>query len=276
MKSGLAESIPYSLSRWTDLPHGKWGWMREAIKAGWMFAFDPRTGVPDVWSLKPEDTLGLVYWTKDPRNLVRDHELLRPYRVKVHVTITGWTEVEHGAPKAESVIESAAELADLFGVENLTWRFSPVPLVEDALDRFVKLARPLSQEGFKKVFLSFIQPNDRIEETRSAEQRIELMKQMASAVQDLGVTVLLCNEDRTLLGVGGLPGNLCSGVCAPPEDWSLAGRDKPPAEGCGCVLMADPFNFNESCTMGCEFCYAADKTLSPKKRNSTRGLPVIR
>ena len=56
----------------------------------------------------------------------------------------------------------------------------------------------------------------------------------------------------------------------------LDSREKPPSEGCGCVLMADPFTINESCTFGCQYCYAADKSLAPKKRNTTKGhLPVV-
>ena len=87
--------------------------------------------------------------------------------------------------------------------------------------------------------------------------------------------VILCNEDSTLRRVSELPENLSAGVCAPPEDFALPGLARPPSEGCGCVLMADPFTVNETCTMGCSYCYAADKTLAPKKRNTTRHLTVL-
>ncbi len=120
--SGKAENMPYSLSRWTDVPAAKWPWFEQQLNQQWMVALDPK-GIPSKWSLKPEDTLGLIWWTKDPTNLLANVDLLKPYRNKVHVTITGWEEVEKGAPtflKARKLLKKTAEA---FGPENVTWRF---------------------------------------------------------------------------------------------------------------------------------------------------------
>lgn len=279
MKSGREEGIPYSLSRWTDVPAAKWGWFTEALAEGKMIAFDPRTAVPCEWSLRPEDTLGLIFWTKDPRALVRDYRLIAKYRMKVHVTITGWNEVEPGVPDMYTMASYASLLAKSIGPENMTWRFSPVPLVEDVLVRFHRIADLLTggfgQRVTDRVFISFLQPNDKIPETRDQATRLGLMVEMANIAKTHGIRVMLCNEDRTLARVSELPENLGSGICAPPEDFEQPGLNRPPSEGCGCVLMADPFTINETCTMGCRYCYAADMALAPKKRNTTRGLPVI-
>ena len=283
VKSGLAEGIPYSFSRWTDVPHGKWPWFLSALEEGKMLAFDPRDAIPYNWSLKPEDTLGLIFWTKDPKNLVRSRSVLAPYRMKVHVTITGWTEEEHGVPDMYDVASYAHLLSEQIGMENVVWRFSPVPLVHDVVDRFRRIADLLNAGGWgtgnskttDRVYLSFLQDNDKIPEARERDTRLGLMVDMAMVAKDYGLRVLLCNEDRTLLRVEGLPPNLEASVCAPPEDFSQPGFARPPSEGCGCVLMADPFTINETCTLGCTYCYAADKTLAPKKRNTTRNLPVV-
>ena len=276
MKSGRAEGLPYSLSRWTDVPHAKWPWFLQAMADGHMVAFDPRTAIPSRWSLRPEDTLSLVFWTKDPSNILEAHELLEPYRVKVHVTITGWHEAEKGAPTLEDVCHNYRRSAFHFKPENVTWRFSPVPLVPDVIARFEKIAGLL--EGYTDlVYLSFLQPNDRVPEARSAEERVAIMKQLARVAQTAGMRVRLCNEDRTLLGVQGLPTNLQAGVCAPPEDFALPKTNVVvPSEGCGCALMVEPFTINESCSMGCQYCYAADVSLADHKRNTTKSLPVIR
>jgi Domain of unknown function (DUF1848) len=270
---GLEEAIPYSLSRWTDLPASKWAWFLTQLDQGWMHAFDPQTAVPRRWSLAPEDTLGMVFWTKDPSNLLVDKERLAGQKVTVHVTATGWREVERGAPRIESSIDLLARTAEAYGPKNVTWRFSPVPLVEDALERFTRLAEAASQAGITRVYLSFLQTNDRIPETRDRETKLALLASFAKAAP--GLRVLLCNEDRTLHRIDGLPQNLSAGVCAPPEDYGRPGANVPPSEGCGCVLMADPFTVNESCHLGCQYCYAADGTLAPKKRNTTKGLPML-
>ena len=274
MRSGREELIPYSLSRWTDVPAAKWEWFKAQIAAGQMMAIDPRNSIPYIWSLKPEDTLGLVFWTKDPRNLNVGAEWLRHYRYKIHVTLTGWEEVEKGAPTLHEGGRLLAKTLEEHG-PHVTWRFSPVPLLDS--DEVVRRFTEISQYGQgSPVYLSFLQTNDLIPETRDAYERIRLMRRLAEIAESRNIRVMLCNEDRTLLGAEGLPPNLSAGICAPPEDFALPGRPTSPSEGCGCILMADPFTINESCTMGCKYCYAADQELAPKKMNTSRSLPVLR
>ena len=278
IKSGKTEGLPYSLSRWTDVPGdpGKWAWFMGALHARRMMAFDPRTAIPAEWSLDPDDTLGLVFWTKNPSTLVAYRDLLAGYRVKVYVTVTGWHEVEKGAPSLRDGTDKLAIAADQFGPENVTWRFSPVPAVPDVVDRFASILPMARHYGVRSVYLSFLQANDLLPETRTEEERRDVLVQVAEVAARSGVRVYLCAEDRLLSGHPGLHANLASGVCAPPEDFALPNRERLPSEGCGCVLMVDPFTVNESCTMGCEYCYAGDRTLSTKKRNTTRNLPVVR
>jgi len=272
-RTGKALSYPYSLSRWTDVPASKWAWFQDALKGRSFYGVDPATGVPCRWSLRPEDTLGLIFWTKDPSNLIRSRDLLREYpSIQVHVTVTGWEEVERGAPSLERGAHLLGETAKIFGPQNTFWRFSPVPLLSEVVKRFDRIL-PIAQEhGLKQVYTSFLQPNDRMGETRSTEERQGVLWELADHANRYGVEVLLCNEDTLLQGATKVP-NLCSGVCAPPEYYSLPNMAKPPSEGCGCVLMVDPFNINESCSFGCAYCYAADKSLSPKRKNTT--LPIF-
>lgn len=275
VRNGLQAGFPYSLSRWTDVPAAKWDWFKASMDAGMMVAFDPTNGIPSRWSLKPEDTMGLVFWTKDPTNLIRDAAVLRRYPLRIHVTLTGWEEVEKGAPDLATGAELLADALRTFGPSVVTWRFSPVPQVSDAVERFEAIAEKVGPAGANRVFLAFLQENDRMPETRSADDRIWLMAKMAHIGEKFGIHVDLCNEDRTLAGLNPHR-NLSAGICAPPEDFALPAGKKAASEGCGCVLMVDPFTINESCTMGCTYCYAADQGLSSKKRNTTKGLPVVK
>jgi len=278
LRSGIIERIPYSLSRWTDVPAAKWPWFKAQIAAGQMIAIDPRNAVPYRWSLRPEDTLGLVFWTKDPQNLVFDAPWLKNYRYKVHVTATGWEEVEKGVGTIGQQQARLYAAITTLGPENVVWRFSPVPIVPDAVRRFAAFLGVASEAGLDRVYISFLQQNDLIPETRDETDRLNLLVQMAELAGKRNVRVLLCNEDRLLASHPELHPFLGSGICAPPEDFDLPDQKKAPSEGCGCVLMADPFTINESCTFGCQYCYAADKTLLPKKLNTTpaRRLPVVR
>jgi hypothetical protein len=257
------------------VPGSKWPWFLDSLKAGSMVAFDTRTAVPSEWSLKPEDTRGLVFWTKNPANIIDSYDLLRPYSVKAHITVTGWAEVEHGVPHYFEVARRARSLADLIGRANIFWRFSPVPLVDDVVDRFERIAHML-RHTVGQVYLSFLQTNDLLPETRTPTEKVRLLIEMADVGRMYGIRLVLCNDDNDLLHVTGLTQNLTGGVCVPPEDFEQPGLALPTAEGCGCCHMVDPFTINEQCQLGCKYCYSADRSLSPKRRNTTRSLPVVR
>lgn len=273
--SGRKQGLLYSLSRWTDLPAAKWGWFKSQVEQGWMVGFDPRTAIPGKWDLSPDETLGLVFWTKDPENLLLDADLLKRYRIAIHMTLTGWEEVEKGAPDAEEGLSLLQDAVRVFGAERVTWRFSPVPAVDDVLDRFASLASKAYGMGLRSVFLSFLQENDLMPEKRPGRVREELLRRFASSVPS-DFRVLLCAEDRTAPTPA--PQNFSSGIC---ESGALfVPGAKLQSEGCGCALAVDPFTINESCTMGCTYCYAALKDTSPRKRNTTprspRHLPVVK
>lgn len=275
--SGKVEKVPYSLSRWTDVPAGKWAWMRQQLDQQWMLAIDQRTSVPARWSLKPDETLGLLFWTKDPAHLLTERRL-HDYRVKVHVTVTGWAEVEKGCPGLYEAAHGLRKAALHFGPENVYWRFSPVPLLApeepfDAMKRFQAIAAIAADGGIRKVFVSFLQNNDLMPEYRTAGTKLDLLRRFAETADPHGIKVELCADDRSIMGRNLLYPNLSLGVCAPPEDFGLPASD---CDTCGCGFAVDPFTVNESCNFGCQYCYSADKSLSPKKRNTARTLPVLR
>jgi hypothetical protein len=266
MYSGLTERIPYSLSRYTDLPASKWSWFEQCLSSKVMVAFDPRTAAPGLWSLSPDDTLGLVFWTKNPTNLILSQKRLEPYRVTVHMTATGWSEVEKGAPTLDQAGKLLVEAAKAFQVY---WRFSPIPnLPEDELlSRFRRLLAYARDAGLRQVFVSFLQPNDQVPESRPPGARYDLLNRMADIAEALfGIQVVLCKDDRTFAGWSGQ--RFATEACVQAVDFG--GERRVHLENCGCVLMVDPFTINESCTFGCAYCYAADKSLSPRKRNTTR------
>lgn len=272
-RSGRDERVPYSLSRWTDVPAAKWDWFLASLKAGEMLAVDQRTALPSRWSLLPEETLGLVWWTKNPRNLIDNHQLLKPYRNIVNVTVTGWTEVEKGAPDINEGTALLVEAAKTFGPENVVWRMSPVPVLDDSdvRHRYSYIASHARNAGIRKCFVSFIQSNDMMSDPRSDLHKAWLLEWMQ--VTNSSVEIVVCNDDAGIYKSSSRVYRTTAGICVDPASFE-GGVDK--TDGCGCAMMVDPFTINESCTMGCRYCYAADKTLSDQKRNTTRHLPIVR
>jgi hypothetical protein len=280
--SGKEVGFPYSFSRWTDVccSTGKWDWLQASLKNGYFIGFHPTEAIPYRWSLRPDDVLGLIFWTKDPSNLIWSNVMDRGYNIKAHITVTGWMEVEGKAPKLGDAINSLAMAAHILGPKNVYWRFSPVPILPHPVivARFEQIAAMASSEGIDRVYLSFLQENDLMPETRSEVDRLNILLELSEVAQRRGIKIFLCNEDRLLIGHPKVHPNLDSGVCAPPEDFELTGYSKPTSEGCGCVLMVDPFTVNESCSVGCKYCYAGVKDFSPKRRDTTkqRSLPITK
>lgn len=268
MRSGLNENMPYSLSRWTDLS-AKWAWFESCLAAGKMIAMDPVTTAPSVWSLRPEETLGLVVWTKDPSILVARQLRLEAYRLIVNLTATGWSEVERGAPRLEEAGRLLVETAKAF--PSVRWRFSPIPCLRpDVLvERFSRLLEYACRAGLREVFVSYLQPNGRLPETRSAVERFDQLNALARLAASYGIRVVLCKDDRSFDDWSGALFTM--GACVGPDDFPEA---KVTLDSCGCVRMVDPFTVNEACTFGCTYCYAADRSLAPRKRN-TVGLTVL-
>lgn len=271
-RNGLSERVPYSLSRYTDLPGStsKWRWFEECLSIQQMIAFDPKTGVPSVWSLAPSDTLSLVFWTKDPSNLIASQLRLQPYNVVIHMTATGWREVEKGVPTIDEAGRLLVEACRAFSCVH--WRFSPIPLLSDqmVIERFKQLLDHAVRAGRSEVFVSFLQPNDMIPETRPAAARFELLNRLAEIANPAGLQVLLCKDDRSLDDWQGARYGLAP--CVPMSDFRAGGL---PLESCECVAMVDPFTVNESCQAACDYCYAGDKGLAVRKRNSIKGLPIV-
>jgi Domain of unknown function (DUF1848) len=274
--SGKELNFPYSFSRWTDVPIDRWDFFKKLLKTREMLGWHPQQMVPYRWSLRPDDTLGLVFWTKDPTNVM--HEGLQDlgYKLKVHVTVTGWEEVEGRAPPLQKAATTLAMAYKLLGEDSVIWRFSPIPILDPAevIRRFQLILARTSDYAVLRVYTSFLQPNDLIPENRSELDRLNLLFQMGELAQQYGVRVLLCNEDQLLKSNSDLHPNVGSGVCAPPEDFALPKRDKPVSEGCGCALMVDPFNINESCRVGCKYCYVADSN-GTRKNSSKEHLKIL-
>lgn len=268
--SSRAENLPLSFSRWSDISGDadKWAFFERALAAGSVVAFDPRDAIPKRWSLRPEDVSELILWTKSPSRLLLGLTSVSPLVdllpvLKVHVTITGWREVEPRVPALEVVALETKRLA-LMGID-VTWRFSPVPLLESeqVRGRFASIAARLGG-WVPVVFVSFLAENEFVPETRGASECGALVDDLARIAAGEGIELRLCADDAA---------TTCSaprGVCAPAR----SGAKTSP---CGCGLAVDPFSFNESCDLGCRYCFVLNREMSPRKRNTTKlRLPITR
>jgi hypothetical protein len=254
MRLGKEENYPYSLSRWTDVPGGKWPWFLQKLREGSFLGFDPCTGMPDRWSLSPEDVLGLIFWTKDPRNLLKDREILRPFKTVIHFTITGWSEVELRVPSLESSLALLPPLIESYGLGSVTIRYSPIPQQKSALDRWPKIAEGLVSVGVREVYLSSLRYG--LSVTDLGVPLFEAISYLSKVAGPLGLKLLGCADDEAL--------DLPVGVCE-SGDRFLPNLKR---DSCGCAKVVDPFTRSESCSFGCKYCYASRPSA---RRNIIKG-----
>lgn len=269
--SGVAEGIPYSVSRWTDVPAGKWTWFESCLSARQMVAIHPGSAAPSIWSLRPEETLSLVFWTKNPSSLIASQLRLEPYNVVVHLTATGWSEVEQGAPGLEESGRLLIETAKAFGT--VRWRFSPIPMLSNivVIERFLRLLDYAAQAQLREVFVSFLQPNDRMLESRGSLHRFYLLNCLAEKAASFGIAVRLCQDDHMFDDLA-YAAQFSLMPCVRVDDFPPGKLNQ---DNCGCVRMADPFSVNEACPYRCQYCYAADRSLSARKRRTIRRPPSL-
>lgn len=263
LHSGSSRNLPYSFSRWTEVPGdpSRWEWFKSRVRQGVFDGFDPvHSGVPRSWSLLPEDTQELIFWTKNPLALLVDRSVLAPFegKVSVHVTCTGWgEEVERGVPGYKKVLPLLQPLVEVYGPERVTWRISPVP------EREVALLLPLfdlaAGTGIKRVFCSFLQENAGMGQGLLPPwQKKEDALALVEFGFDRGMQVSFCYDDQRFA-----PGVV--GVCSPPT------TPETPTDDCGCSLAVDPFGIHESCIYNCRYCYVTTPLLGPKRHNSLTG-----
>lgn len=230
------------------------------MKQGVFDGFDPvHSGVPRSWSLLPEDTQELIFWSKNPSSLVKDSDLLFPYvgKVGVHITCTGWgNKVERGVPDYREVLPLLQPLIEVYGTEQVTWRISPVP--EGDVSLLLPLFDLAAKTGIERVFCSFLQENAVMPRILFPNEKEENTKALTAWGRERGMQVSFCYDDRMFA-----PGVV--GVCSPPS------TPETPTDACGCSLAVDPFGIHESCIYNCRYCYVTTPQLGPKRHNSLPG-----
>ena len=223
---------------------------------------------------------GIVFWTKDIRNLADHGELNRVMRdvpaiVQFTTTGLGGSAWEPGVPALEDLLPAAARLAAFLPAGAIRWRFDPIIVTPGLRERFLdakeKLTRALGT--LNEVTVSFPDPYPRAVARVKAnglawpkigpEEQKELILFFVSAFGEKTATpVKLCCEAKLL----SLPG-VEQAHCVDGELFdSLYGTnfgkmDKDPGQrtACGCVKSTDIGSYALPCLHRCRYCYAADR-----------------
>lgn len=152
-----------SASRRTDIPNYYSEWFINRIREGFLYVRNPMNAhqVSKI-NLSPDVIDCIVFWTKNPINMLGKLEELKPYMYYFQFTLTGYgRDVEPNlSHKREALIPTFQRLSEQIGKERVIWRYDPIFLsdrytVEYHIKAFEEIAASLA--GYTdKVVISFI------------------------------------------------------------------------------------------------------------------------
>jgi hypothetical protein len=276
-----------SASRRTDIPAFYARWFLNRVRAGFCHWINPFGGQVYRVSLRPEDCLAVVFWTRNPKPLLRDLDFLRQegYRFYFHFTINGYPKaVESHNPPVFDAIATFRRLAETISPELTLWRYDPILLSEATpesyhLERFDLLSGQL--EGYtRRCYFSFVDFYGKTERNLQRVERehgltfrrpsLEEQRRLAHQLRDIaatrGITLYSCCGDG-LVGEG-----IEKAHCVDMDivsrlrpELNLHLKPVPTRQDCGCVESAD-IGAYDTCIFGCAYCYATNSRTAAMER----------
>lgn len=272
-----------SASRRTDIPAFFAEWLLRRLEAGQCAWWHPFARRWQTVSLRPQDVVGLVLWTKNLGPLQPHLPWIRQRMVfYVQFTITGYgPPLERGVIPTEEAVRQATALARDFGSTVVVWRFDPIVHTQDitpsdTLQRFRRLCREL-EGATNRCVISFMAPYRRQQRafTRlglvwsedSPQLRLELAQEIAAIAAGHGMSVeVCCGRDAT-------GGAVREARCIDPTllgELGAAGTGGlprgPSRPGCNCARAVD-IGAYDLCGGECAYCYAnQEPTLAARNR----------
>lgn len=261
-----------SVSRRTDIPNYYSEWFFNRIKDGFLYVRNPmnvhRISRVD---LSPDVVDCIVFWTKNPANMMRRLEELKDYKYYFQFTLTGYgKDVEPNIPdKRSELIQVFRELSEKIGKERVVWRYDPILIsekytVDYHLKAFDEIARNLT--GYtEKAVISFVDLYSKTQRNTTelkmrditGESMAALAKKLAGIAGKYKLLIESCAEQIELNDIG-----IQHGSCIDKKlmekilGCKLAGeKDKNQRTECGCLESVEAGTYN-TCLNGCKYCYA--------------------
>ena len=261
-----------SVSRRTDIPNYYSNWFLNRIKEGFLYVRNPmNTHQISRIDLSPDVVDCIVFWTKNPADMIEKLKYLEDYVYYFQFTLTGYgKDMEPNLPnKREELISTFRTLSEKTGKEKVIWRYDPV-LISDRytmdyhLKAFEEIASSLADDT-DKVVISFVdlyaktQRNTKELGIRqmTKNEMIRLAAQMAQIASKYHLIIESCAEQIDLQNVG-----IQHGSCIDKKLIEkllgcrlLGEKDKNQREACGCLESIEVGAYN-TCLNGCKYCYA--------------------
>lgn len=261
-----------SVSRRTDIPNYYSDWFISRIKEGFLCVRNPMNAhqISRI-DLSPDVVDCIVFWTKNPANMIEKLEHLKNYIYYFQFTLTGYgKDVEPNLPnKREEIIPTFKRLSEKIGKEKVIWRYDPILIskrytMDYHLKAFEEIASNLA-DYTEKVIISFVdfysktQRNTREIDIRQMtdEEMISIAEEMAQIASKYNLIIETCAEQINLQEV-----DIQHGSCIDKKLIErilgcklIVEKDKNQRGECGCFESVEVGAYN-TCLNGCKYCYA--------------------
>lgn len=261
-----------SVSRRTDIPNYYSDWFVSRVKEGFLYVRNPmNTHQISRINISPEIVDCIVFWTKNPANMIENLEYLQKYVYYFQFTLTGYgKDVEPNFPdKREELIPTFKRLSEKIGKEKVIWRYDPVLISEKYtmdyhLKAFEEIASNLA-DYTEKVIISFIDLYSKTQRNTKElairqitnEEMTALAGKMGKIASKHNLIIETCAEQINLQKAG-----IQHGSCIDKKLIErllgcklIAEKDKNQREACGCFESIEVGAYN-TCLNGCKYCYA--------------------
>lgn len=260
-----------SVSRRTDIPIFYLDWFFNRIKEGYVLVRNPMNyyQVSRI-SLDPKLIDCIVFWTKDPTNILARLDELEDYKYYFQITVTPYdNNIEKNIKNKENIVNSFKKLSDEIGKERVIWRYDPIILtneitIEYHLKKFKELAEELSNYT-ELCIISFLDLYRKTERNMKEikplritnEDMIYIGNELSQIAEKYNIRMETCSEKIDLSETGIMHSKciddiLISKIIGQKLD---IGKDKNQRDICGCVSSIDIGAYN-TCQNGCLYCYA--------------------
>ena len=221
--------------------------------------------------LSPEVVDCIVFWTKNPANMLNRLDHLKNYQYYFQFTLTGYgKDVEPGLPdKRGELIPTFQKLSGKIGAQKVIWRYDPIFISQHYtmnyhLKAFKEIACSLN--GYtRKVVISFVDLYAKTQrntvglqiEPLTDQGMLEMAEQLVDIAEKYGMTVESCAERIDLQSVGVQHGS-CIDKKLVEEIIGcklIVDKDKNQRTECGCCESVETGTYN-TCKNGCRYCYA--------------------
>jgi hypothetical protein len=270
-----------SASRRTDIPAFYTSWFMNRIKEGFLLTRNPFNGRPSKKvSLRPEDVDAIVFWTRNPEELIQHVPELdsNGFKYYFQYTITGYPRsLEKSVPDRQRAIKTFCQLSEIIGPRRVIWRYDPI-IESNLVDinehkrLFKKIAVSLKGKTHRVVisFADFYKKTKRnLNQIAGLHYRdlltdndalICLAEYMADVAKTNDMEIQSCAEAIELADIG-IEHGKCIDDKLLKDEFGLSldlKKDKYQRKECGCIKSIDIGQYN-TCSHGCSYCYANSK-----------------